>query len=70
VYGVAFNPKRPQLASVGADQQLRLWPTSAQPENLCARLTTDITQAQWKDWVASDIDYQSVCPRLPQSMGD
>ena len=69
VYGVAFNPTEPQLASVSDDHQLRLWPTTAQPEDLCKKLTTDINQDQWRDWVAPDIDYKSVCPKLPLSLG-
>ncbi|MDT5009932.1 MAG: hypothetical protein QOH57_1549, partial [Mycobacterium sp.] len=69
VYGVAFSPVASQLASVSEDKQLRLWPTTAGPQDLCAKLTTDISHVQWQQW-APDIDYEPVCPGLPESLGD
>ena len=32
---------------------------------LCAKLTTNMSHQQWRDWVSPDIDYIKVCPGLP-----
>jgi hypothetical protein len=36
-------------------------PTSA----MCAKLRTDMSRQQWRDWVSPDIDYIEACPGLP-----
>ena len=32
---------------------------------MCAKLTTNLSDKQWRDWVSPDIDYIRVCPDLP-----
>ena len=32
---------------------------------MCAKLTTNMSHQQWRDWVSPDIDYIKVCPDLP-----
>jgi len=32
---------------------------------LCDKLTTNMSHQQWRDWVSPDIDYVTLCPRLP-----
>jgi hypothetical protein len=32
---------------------------------MCAKLTTNMSRQQWRDWVSPDIDYINVCPDLP-----
>ena len=32
---------------------------------MCAKLTTNMSRQQWRDWVSPDIDYIKVCPGLP-----
>ena len=31
---------------------------------LCAKLTTNMSHQQWRDWVSPDIDYIEACPGL------
>jgi hypothetical protein len=44
---------------------VRLWPADASPDMLCAKLTTNMSHQQWRDWVTPDIDYINLCPDLP-----
>ena len=29
---------------------------------MCAKLTTNMSHQQWRDWVSPDIDYIEACP--------
>jgi WD40 repeat protein len=65
VYSVAYSPDG-NTVSGSDDTTVRLWPaypdvTSA----LCAKLTTNMSHQQWRDWVSPDIDYIEACPGLP-----
>ncbi|CAD5371119.1 hypothetical protein RA210_U140078 [Rubrivivax sp. A210] len=42
---------------------VRIWPAPGQwAAELCARLTQDITPAEWRDWIAAELPYRALCP--------
>jgi len=67
VNAVAFSPDGDLLATGGNDDSVRVWLAVARPEALCDKLTYNMSQKQWNDWVSPDIDYIAACTGLPQA---
>ncbi len=65
VIDVVISPDGRYIAAATFNNEVWLWPASASPEDLCAKLTTNMSQKQWNEWVSPDIDYIKTCPALP-----
>ncbi|MEV3901101.1 TIR domain-containing protein [Mycobacterium sp. NPDC050551] len=65
VNSVVFTPDGRRIVSGSADGTVRVWPAVAGSQELCDKLTENMSHTQWNDWVSPDIDYIKVCPDLP-----
>jgi hypothetical protein len=66
VDSLAVSPDGTQIVSGGRDGAVRIWPgPEVGADLLCAKLTSNMSHKQWREWVSSDIDYIKVCSNLP-----
>jgi WD40 repeat protein len=66
VTSVAFNRDGTRFVSSSHDKTLRLWPSpQIWTEELCKKLTRNMSHREWREWVSPDIDYIEQCPGLP-----
>lgn len=53
------------LATHTYDRRVHVWPGVGSPVDLCAKLSTNMSEKQWREWISPDIPYMTVCPGLP-----
>ena len=71
VNSVAFNADETRIISGSEDATIRFWPApKGYADELCAKLTTNLSRPQWRELVSADIGYRLQCPGLPISPGD
>jgi WD40 repeat protein len=63
---VAFSPDGKTFTVAAADGTVARWPTEATEEDLCAKLTVNISKTRWPEWVARDVDWRELCKGLPE----
>jgi hypothetical protein len=64
VMSVAFTSDGKHIVSHGEDGWM-LWPgPNAWRDELCHKLTANMTRAEWAEWVSPTIDYQAPCHSL------
>jgi WD40 repeat protein len=67
VVSLTFSADSGVLAVGGIDDTTQLWPATADIDDLCAKMTANMSRQQWNDWVSPDIEYVKGCPDLPVS---
>ncbi|HEY7051402.1 MAG TPA: TIR domain-containing protein [Mycobacterium sp.] len=66
VIGVAFTADGNHIVSRGQSDGWMLWPgPNAWRDELCDKVTTNMTRAEWDEWVSPTIEYRAPCPSLP-----
>jgi WD40 repeat protein len=73
VVAVAVSSDDARIVSASADGTLRIWPnlpTTAADDALCAKLTENMSQRNWSEWVSGDIPFQPICSTLPSAASD
>lgn len=62
-----FTADGKHIVSRGAADGWMLWPgPSGWRDELCGKLTANMTRAEWDEWVLQDIPYRAPCPLLPE----
>lgn len=65
IVNVALSHDGRSVAAGSFNDEVRLWPAAASLEDLCAKLTANMSHKEWDEWVSPDIDYIKACPDLP-----
>jgi WD40 repeat protein len=62
--GLAFTTDGNHIVSQGQDGWM-LWPApNSWRDELCKKLTSNMTRTEWDDWVSPTIEYKAACPKL------
>ena len=66
VLSIEFSPDDKEIITGTSLDQLRIWKTdpSQLAANFCEKLTRNMTDNEWKQYVAKDIDYIATCSEL------
>ncbi|MFZ0717447.1 WD40 repeat domain-containing protein [Mycobacterium sp.] len=65
VEAVAFSIDGHHLATADYQGTIRIWRTSIDPDELCDKLTANMSRTQWREWISPTLEYRVVCPHLP-----
>ncbi|MEV0062845.1 TIR domain-containing protein [Nocardia sp. NPDC050718] len=66
ITSVDFTPDGARIMSASVDETIRMWSVpTASPEQLCAKMTHNMSREMWRIWVSPEIDYIELCEGLP-----
>lgn len=67
VWSIAFSSDGEKLFAGCKDRLLRVWPTNAKvlADLICDKMKRNMTDKEWREYVADDITYERTCPELP-----
>jgi WD40 repeat protein len=68
IWDIAFTNKSDYLIAACSESEIRIWPAdpSLLAEQICPKLTRNMTQDEWKKYVGDndDLQYEITCPRV------
>jgi WD40 repeat protein len=63
---VAFSRDGLSIVSAATDNTVRRWPApKAWADVLCSKITRNLSDKEWREWVSSEIPYECQCSGLP-----
>ncbi|MBH0776624.1 toll/interleukin-1 receptor domain-containing protein [Nocardia bovistercoris] len=65
---LSADDRRILSLDIGADDTVSawLWPgPSSWRDDLCAKVSRNMSHREWREWISPDIGYVAVCPQLP-----
>ncbi|NOZ46560.1 MAG: hypothetical protein GXO79_07225 [Chlorobi bacterium] len=67
VLSLSFNKAGDKLYTGSKNGKIQVWQTKTEPmtKGLCSKISRNMTQDEWKTYIATDIDYEKTCPDLP-----
>jgi WD40 repeat protein len=69
VWDVALSPDGDRVVSGSADRNIRILTmrTGKMAEQLCQKLTRNLSEREWRTYVGEDIPYERTCPELSEN---
>ena len=65
---VAFSLDGKTFIAAGADGTVATWPASASEDDLCAKLTVNMSHSHWQEWVADNVGWHELCEGLAEEV--
>ena len=71
VNSIAFSPDSQCLASASDDNTIRIWVLNTRKlaGMVCEKVSRNLSQQEWDEFVGADIPYERTCPNLPSGEG-
>jgi hypothetical protein len=72
VWTIAFSPDNKELVAGTTNNQIKVWSIKPElmSEDICSRISRNLTPSEWRTYVGDDIPYQKTCNALPQGVDE
>jgi WD40 repeat protein len=69
IWTLAFSPDNQWLAAGGDDSTVYLFEVSLEntAEAMCQLARRNLTRAEWRKYMPTDMEYRATCPNLPEA---
>ncbi len=72
IWDIEFSKGSDYLIAACSESEIRIWPTNPAllADEICPKLTRNMTQDEWMKYVGSDIQYQETCNKVTSKRDD